>query len=60
MPATDRPSERPSNRQQKSALTVGATQLSQAAADGYNLGFLPVGTTTTRPRLKKTSYNADS
>ncbi len=40
--------------------TVGATQLSQAAADGYNLGFLPVGTTTTQPHLKKTSYDADS
>ena len=40
--------------------TVGATQLSQADPDGYNLGFLPVGTTTTQPHLKKTSYNADS
>ena len=40
--------------------TVGATQLSQAAADGYNLGFMPVGTTTTQPHLKRTSYNADS
>lgn len=40
--------------------TVGATQLSKAKADGYNLGFLPVGTTTTQPHLKRTSYNADS
>ena len=40
--------------------TVGATQLSQAEANGYNLGFLPVGTTTTQPHLKRTSYNADS
>ncbi len=40
--------------------TVGATQLSQADADGYNLGFLPVGTTTTQPHLKRTRYNADS
>ncbi len=40
--------------------TVGATQLSQANADGYSLGFMPVGTTTTQPHLKKTSYNADS
>ena len=40
--------------------TVGATQLSQAQADGYNLGFAPVGTMTTQPHLKKTSYNADS
>jgi len=40
--------------------TVGATQLSKAAPDGYSLGFMPVGTTTTQPHLKKTSYNADS
>ncbi len=40
--------------------TVGATRLSEAAADGYNLGFLPVGTTTTQPHLKKARYNADS
>lgn len=40
--------------------TIGATQLSQAAADGYNLGFMPVGTTTTQPHLKNTSYGADS
>ena len=40
--------------------TIGATQLSKADADGYNLGFMPVGTTTTQPHLKKTSYNADS
>lgn len=40
--------------------TVGATQLSNAKADGYSLGFMPVGTTTTQPHLKKTSYNADS
>ncbi|MBO6921951.1 tripartite tricarboxylate transporter substrate binding protein [Boseongicola sp. H5] len=40
--------------------TIGATQLSQADADGYNLGFMPVGTTTTQPHLKRTSYNADS
>ncbi|MCG8511941.1 MAG: tripartite tricarboxylate transporter substrate binding protein, partial [Rhodospirillales bacterium] len=26
----------------------------------YSLGFMPVGTTTTQPHLKKTSYNADS
>ncbi len=40
--------------------TVGATQLSRADADGYSLGFLPVGTTTTQPHLKRTKYNADS
>ena len=40
--------------------TVGATQLSNATADGYSLGFMPVGTTTTQPHLKNTSYGADS
>ena len=40
--------------------TVGATQLSKAKADGYSLGFMPVGTTTTQPHLKKTKYNVDS
>lgn len=40
--------------------TVGATQLSNAEADGYNLGFLPVGTTTTQPHLRGTSYGVDS
>lgn len=40
--------------------TVGATQLSNADADGYSLGFMPVGTTTTQPHLKRTKYNADS
>lgn len=40
--------------------TIGATQLSKADPDGYSLGFMPVGTTTTQPHLKKTSYNADS
>lgn len=40
--------------------TVGATQLSEQDADGYNLGFMPVGTTTTQPHLRGTSYGADS
>ncbi len=40
--------------------TVGATQLSREKADGYSLGFMPVGTTTTQPHLKRTKYNADS
>ncbi len=40
--------------------TVGATQLSKAKPDGYSLGFMPVGTTTTQPHLKKTSYNDGS
>lgn len=40
--------------------TVGATQLSREKADGYSLGFMPVGTTTTQPHLKRTKYDADS
>ncbi|WP_136661578.1 tripartite tricarboxylate transporter substrate binding protein [Nitratireductor sp. XY-223] len=40
--------------------TVGATQLSTATADGYSLGFMPVGTTTTQPHLRGTSYGVDS
>ncbi len=40
--------------------TVGATQLSKAKPDGYRLGFMPVGTTTTQPHLRKTSYNDKS
>ena len=33
---------------------------SSPAADEYYLGLLPVGTTTKRPYLKRTSYNTDS
>ena len=40
--------------------TVGATQLADSNADGYNLGFMPVGTTTTQPHLRGTSYNDES
>ncbi len=40
--------------------TVGATQLSTTDPDGYNLGFMPVGTTTTQPHLRGTSYGVDS
>ena len=40
--------------------TIGATQLSEADPDGYNLFFAPVGTMTTQPHMRKTSYNADS
>ncbi len=40
--------------------TVGATQLSKAKPDGYSLGFLPVGTTTTQPHIRKTEYNDKS
>lgn len=40
--------------------TVGATQLSKAKPDGYNLGFMPVGTMTTQPHIRKTAYNDKS
>ena len=40
--------------------TIGATELSEADPDGYNLFFAPVGTMTTQPHMRKTSYNADS
>ena len=40
--------------------TVGATQLSKAKADGYSLGFMPVGTMTTQPHIRKTRYNDKS
>ncbi len=40
--------------------TIGATQLSKAKPDGYSLGFMPVGTTTTQPHLRKTAYNGES
>ncbi len=40
--------------------TIGATQLSKAKPDGYNLGFMPVGTTTTQPHIRKTAYNDKS
>ncbi len=39
---------------------IGATQLSQADPDGYSLGFMPVGTTTTQPHMRETEYGADS
>lgn len=40
--------------------TIGATQMSEADPDGYNLLFAPVGTMTTQPHVRNTSYNADS
>lgn len=40
--------------------TIGATQLSKARPDGYSLGFMPVGTTTTQPHIRKTSYGRES
>ncbi|MEM7445392.1 MAG: tripartite tricarboxylate transporter substrate binding protein [Pseudomonadota bacterium] len=40
--------------------TIGATQMADAEPDGYNLLFAPVGTMTTQPHLRNTSYNVDS
>ncbi len=40
--------------------TVGATELARKNPDGYTLGYLPVGTTTTQPHLRKVAYDADS
>ena len=40
--------------------TVGATQLASARPDGYTIGFMPIGTMTTQPHLRKVAYNADS
>jgi len=40
--------------------TIGATQQAEAPADGYNLLFAPVGTMTTQPHLRNTSYSVDS
>ncbi len=40
--------------------TIGATQLADGPSDGYNIGFMPVGTTTTQPHLRGTSYNDES
>lgn len=40
--------------------TVGATQFSRMKGDGYSLGFLPVGTTTTQPHLRKLTYDDNS
>ncbi|MEM7461934.1 MAG: tripartite tricarboxylate transporter substrate binding protein [Pseudomonadota bacterium] len=40
--------------------TVGATQLSKMPSDGYSIGYMPIGTMTTQPHIRRTSYNADS
>lgn len=40
--------------------TVGATEFARKSPDGYTLGYLPVGTTTTQPHLRKLAYDADS
>ena len=40
--------------------TVGAAQFAGHAKDGYKLGFMPVGTTTTQPHLRKVPYSDKS
>ena len=40
--------------------TVGASQLATQDADGYNLGFMPVGTMTTQPHLRSVPYDDTS
>lgn len=40
--------------------TVGASQLADMSPDGYSIGYMPIGTMTTQPHIRKTSYNADS
>lgn len=40
--------------------TIGATKLSKERPDGYHLGFMPVGTTTTQPHIRKTAYSDKS
>ncbi|MEM7463313.1 MAG: tripartite tricarboxylate transporter substrate binding protein [Pseudomonadota bacterium] len=40
--------------------TVGASQFAAEPKEGYNLAFMPVGTTTTQPHLRKVSYDDTS
>lgn len=40
--------------------TIGASELAATTPDGYTIGFMPVGTMTTQPHLRKVPYNADS
>ncbi len=40
--------------------TVGAAQFARHVKDGYKLGFMPVGTTTTQPQLRKLPYSDKS
>lgn len=40
--------------------TVGAAQFASTSKDGYSLGFMPVGTTTTQPHLRKVPYSDKS
>lgn len=40
--------------------TIGATQQADADPAGYDLLFAPVGTMTTQPYLRNTSYDVDS
>lgn len=40
--------------------TVGTAQAAKAKADGYTLGFIPIGPLTTQPHLSKLPYDDDS
>jgi tripartite-type tricarboxylate transporter receptor subunit TctC len=40
--------------------TVGTAQAAKAKADGYTLGFIPIGPLTTQPHLNKLPYDVDS
>ena len=40
--------------------TIGASELAASTADGYTIGFMPIGTMTTQPHLRKVPYNGDS
>lgn len=40
--------------------TIGATEVANAAKDGYTMGMLPVGPMTTQPNLRRLPYGPDS
>ena len=40
--------------------TVGAAELAATKNDGYTIGFMPIGTMTTQPHLRNTSYDDES
>lgn len=40
--------------------TVGAAEAASAGADGYTLGFLPIGPATIQPHLRQLPYGMDS
>lgn len=40
--------------------TIGAAEVAAARADGYTIGFLPIGPTTTQPHLRNLPYSDQS